>query len=107
MYKKERSPSMKAAVFSEYSRDPSEVVKITEVDRPELKSNEVMIKVESAAFNYNDLWAVWGEPIKIPLPHISGTDIAGTVTDIGEAVTTIKVGGGLLPVYKTAGGERS
>jgi NADPH:quinone reductase-like Zn-dependent oxidoreductase len=51
-----------------------------------------MIKVESAAFNYNDLWAVWGEPIKVPLPHISGTDIAGTVTDIGSAVTTIEVG---------------
>jgi alcohol dehydrogenase len=83
---------MKAAVFSEYSKDPAKVVKITELDRPKLKSNEVMIKVESAAFNYNDLWAVWGEPIKIPLPHISGTDIAGTVTDIGSAVTTIKVG---------------
>jgi D-arabinose 1-dehydrogenase-like Zn-dependent alcohol dehydrogenase len=67
-------------------------VKITEIDRPKLKSNEAMIKVESAAFNYNDLWAVWGEPIKVPLPHISGTDIAGTVTDIGSAVTTIKVG---------------
>ena len=77
---------MKAAVFSEYSRDPAKVVKITEIDRPELESNEVMIKVESAAFNYNDLWAVWGKPIKIPLPHISGTDIAGTVTDIGSAV---------------------
>ena len=77
---------MKAAVFSEYCRDPAKVVKITEIERPELKSNEVMIKVESAAFNYNDLWAVWGKPIKIPLPHISGTDIAGTVTDIGSAV---------------------
>lgn len=83
---------MKAAVFSEYSKDPAKVVKITEIDRPKLRSNEVMIKVESAAFNYNDLWAVWGEPIKVPLPHISGTDIAGTVTDIGSAVTTIKVG---------------
>jgi alcohol dehydrogenase len=83
---------MKAAVFSEYSNDPAKVVKITDIDPPKLKSNEVMIKVESAAFNYNDLWAVWGEPIKIPLPHISGTDIAGTVTDIGSGVTTIKVG---------------
>jgi NADPH:quinone reductase-like Zn-dependent oxidoreductase len=49
---------MKAAVFSEYSKDPAKVVKITEIDRPKLKSNEAMIKVESAAFNYNDLWAV-------------------------------------------------
>jgi alcohol dehydrogenase len=83
---------MKAAVFSEYSKDPARVVKITDIDPPRLKSNEVMIKVESAAFNYNDLWGVWGEPIKVPLPHISGTDIAGTVTEIGSGVTTIKVG---------------
>ena len=83
---------MKAAVFSEYSKDPAKVVKITDIDLPKLKSNEVMIKVESAAFNYNDLWGVWGEPIKVPLPHISGTDIAGTVTEIGSGVTTIKVG---------------
>ena len=40
---------MKAAVFSEYSKDPAKVVKITEIDRPKLKSNEVMIKVESAS----------------------------------------------------------
>jgi alcohol dehydrogenase len=93
MYQQEEeSESVKAAVFSEYSRDPAKVVKITDIDHAKLKSNEVMIKVESAAFNYNDLWAVWGKPIKIPLPHISGTDIAGTVTDIGSAVNTIKVG---------------
>jgi alcohol dehydrogenase len=83
---------MKAAVFSEYNKDPVKAVKITDIDPPTLKSKEVMIKVESAAFNYNDLWAVWGEPVKIPLPHISGTDIAGTVTEIGSGVTTIKVG---------------
>src|SRR5919205_4477033 len=83
---------MKAAAFSEYSKDPATVVKITDFDPPKLKSNEVMIRVESAAFNYNDLWAVWGEPIKIPLPHISGTDIAGTVIEIGSGVTTIQVG---------------
>lgn len=83
---------MKAAVFSEYNKDPVKAVRITDIDPPTLKSKEVMIKVESAAFNYNDLWAVWGEPVKIPLPHISGTDIAGTVTEIGSGVTTIEVG---------------
>ena len=32
---------MKAAVFSEYSKDPAKVVKILDVDPPQLKSNEV------------------------------------------------------------------
>ena len=58
---------MKAAVFREYNKDPTQVVKIEDIDTPKLKPNEVMIKVESASYNYNDLWAIWGDPVKIPL----------------------------------------
>ena len=83
---------MKAAVFREYNKDPTKVVKIEDIDVPKLKSNEVLIKVESASYNYNDLWAIWGDPVKTPLPHISGSDVAGTVVEIGEDTTKFKVG---------------
>jgi alcohol dehydrogenase len=83
---------MKAAVFREYNKDPTKVVKIEDIDMPKLKPNEVMIKVESASYNYNDLWAIWGDPIKTPLPHISGSDAAGTVVEVGEDVSKLKVG---------------
>ncbi len=83
---------MKAAVFREYSKDPTSVVKIEDIDVPKIKPNEVMIKVESAAYNYNDLWAIWGEPIKTPLPHVSGSDAAGTVVEVGSDVKKIKAG---------------
>ncbi|GKS61325.1 alcohol dehydrogenase [Candidatus Nitrosocosmicus sp.] len=83
---------MKAAVFREYNKDPTQVVKIEDIDVPKIKSNEVLIKVESAAYNYNDLWAIWGDPVKTPLPHISGSDVAGTVVEMGEDVTKFKVG---------------
>lgn len=83
---------MKAAVFREYNKDPTKVVKLEDIDMPKLKPNEVMIKVESAAYNYNDLWAIWGEPLKVPLPHISGSDVAGTIVEVGEDVTKFKVG---------------
>ena len=83
---------MKAAVFREYNKDPTKVVKIEDIDVPKLKSNEVLIKVESASYNYNDLWAIWGDPVKTPLPHISGSDVAGTVVEIGEDVSKFKVG---------------
>ena len=59
---------------------------------PKLKPNEVMIKVESASYNYNDLWAIWGDPLKVPIPHISGSDVAGTIVEAGEDVTKFKVG---------------
>lgn len=83
---------MKAAVFREYNKDPTKVVKIEDIDIPKIKPNEVLIKVESAAYNYNDLWAIWGEPVKTPLPHISGSDVAGTVVEAGPDVQKLKVG---------------
>ena len=83
---------MKAAVFREYNKDPTKVVKIEDIDVPKIKPNEVLIKVESSAYNYNDLWAIWGEPVKTPLPHISGSDVAGNVVEVGEDVTKFKVG---------------
>jgi NADPH:quinone reductase-like Zn-dependent oxidoreductase len=83
---------LRAAVYREHSKDPRQVVKIEEIDVPKLKPNEVLIKVEAAAYNYNDLWGIWGEPIKIPMPHISGSDAAGTVVEVGEDVAKIKVG---------------
>src|ERR671912_1957360 len=79
---------MKAAVYRQYHKDPRQVVKIEDIDTPNPKGNEVLIKVEAAAYNYNDLWGIWGEPIKIPMPHISGSDVAGTVAEVGEHVTT-------------------
>ena len=83
---------MKAAVFREYNKDPTKVVKLEDIDMPKLKPDEVMIKVESASYNYNDLWAIWGDPLKVPIPHISGSDVAGTIVEAGEDVTKFKVG---------------
>lgn len=83
---------MKAAVFREYNKDPTKVVKIEDIEMPKIKPNEVLIKVESSSYNYNDLWAIWGEPIKTPLPHISGSDVAGTVVEVGPDVQKLKVG---------------
>ena len=83
---------MKAAVYRHHGKDPRQVVRIEDVDVPKVKPNEVLIKVEAAAYNYNDLWGIWGEPIKIPMPHISGSDAAGTVAEVGEDVSRLKVG---------------
>jgi NADPH:quinone reductase-like Zn-dependent oxidoreductase len=83
---------LKAAVYRHHGKDPRQVVRIEDVDVPKVKPNEVLIKVEAAAYNYNDLWGIWGEPIKIPMPHISGSDAAGTVAEVGEDVSRLKVG---------------
>lgn len=83
---------MKAAVYRQHGKDPRQIVKIEDIDVPKIKPIEVLIKVEAAAYNYNDLWGIWGEPIKIPMPHISGSDAAGTVVEVGEDVSHVRVG---------------
>ena len=83
---------MKAAVFHDYSQDPEKVVKIEDVEMPKAGAGEVVLRIEAASYNYNDLWALRGEPTKVPLPHISGSDAAGEVTEVGENVRKLKVG---------------
>ena len=51
---------MKAAVFREHDKDPEKVVKIEDIEVPKLKPDEVLIKVEAASSDSNDLWAIWG-----------------------------------------------
>lgn len=84
--------NLKAAVYREYNKDPTKIVQIEDIDMPTIKSSEVMVKVEAAGYNYDDLWAMWGAPLKVPLPHISGSDCAGTIVEVGQDVTHVKVG---------------
>ena len=85
---------MKALVFDEYTKDDNfeSILNIKEIPEPIIKPNEVIIKVESAALNYDDIWAMRGKPIDVPLPHISGTDASGVVIDVGDDVKNLKVG---------------
>ncbi|MCH8860766.1 MAG: zinc-binding dehydrogenase [Thaumarchaeota archaeon] len=85
---------MKALVYEEYAPDNDfeRILKIKDIDEPKPKSNEVVFKVKAAALNYDDIWAMRGKPIEIPMPHISGTDAAGEVTAVGDDVKQIKIG---------------
>lgn len=85
---------MKALVYDEYSTDDNfdKILKIREIPEPIPKPNEVIFRVKAAALNYDDIWGMRGKPLAIPLPHISGTDAAGEVIEIGSDVKNIKVG---------------
>lgn len=85
---------MKALVYEEYAPDDNfaRILKIREVPDPKPKPNEVVFEVKFAGLNYDDIWAMRGKPIQIPMPHISGTDAAGEVVAVGEDVTSVKVG---------------
>ncbi|MFQ5536496.1 MAG: zinc-binding dehydrogenase [Gemmatimonadota bacterium] len=82
--------TMRAAVFSEFGGP--EVISVQKVPIPEPGPCEVRIRVEAASLNHLDLWVRRGLPIETPMPHIGGSDIAGTVDALGPGVTGIPVG---------------
>jgi NADPH:quinone reductase-like Zn-dependent oxidoreductase len=82
---------MKAIVYAEHGGP--EVLRYTDVPEPEIGAGEVLVRVRACALNHLDLWLRRGIPsLKIPLPHIPGSDIAGEVALAGDGVTNVKVG---------------
>jgi NADPH:quinone reductase-like Zn-dependent oxidoreductase len=82
--------SMRAAVFSEFGGP--DVVGIRKMPVPEPGAGEVRVKVEAAAMNHLDLWVRRGLPIETPMPHIGGSDFAGTVEAVGPGAESVPVG---------------
>lgn len=68
-----------------------EVLELQDVPRPEPKAGEVLVKVEAVGINFIDIYRRQGA-YKVALPHIPGTEAAGTVQAIGEGVIELNVG---------------
>ena len=87
---------MKAIVFSE--QGSVEVLRYTDVPKPVLDTDEVLINVKACAVNYLDLHARRNRPeiaakfSQGDTLHILGSDIAGTIAEVGAAVDSITVG---------------
>ena len=48
------------------------LLRVKDIDDPKPKADEVVFTVKSAALNYNDIWGMRGQPVPVPLPHVSG-----------------------------------
>lgn len=56
------------------------MLRYEEVPDPDLAAGDVLVRVHACALNHLDVWERRGlEKVKVPLPHISGSDVAGTV----------------------------
>lgn len=82
---------MKAVIFRQHGGP--EVLEYADVPDPPVGAGELLVRVKACALNHLDLWIRQGIPAyKIPLPHISGCDVAGVVERLGAGVTNVKVG---------------
>jgi NADPH:quinone reductase-like Zn-dependent oxidoreductase len=84
-------PTMQAALFHQHGGP--EVLRLEEVAVPEPGPGEALVRVQACALNHLDLWVRDGwEGIQLPLPHVGGCDIAGTVEQLGPGVQGWKPG---------------
>ncbi|TYI08892.1 hypothetical protein ES332_A09G032900v1 [Gossypium tomentosum] len=85
---------MKAWVYSEHGK-PVDVLKLdSNYDVPQLKEDQVLIKVVAAALNPVDFKRMLGMFVHSdsPLPSVPGYDVAGVVLKVGSQVRTLKEG---------------
>ena len=80
---------MKAVRIHEFGGP--EVLKFEDVPDPQLRKDQVLVKVKACALNHLDLFIRKGLP-GVKLPHINGSDVSGDIAEVGEYITDLKVG---------------
>lgn len=82
---------MKAAVIEQ--QGGIENIVYRDWDDPEPAAGEVRVRVEACGLNHLDIFVRRGMPgFPVPMPFISGGDIAGTIDSLGDGVTGWTVG---------------
>ncbi len=69
----------------------SKSVEFSEIEKPNLGKNEVMIEAYASSVNPLDIKILKGQSNK-PLPSLMGFDISGKVIEIGQEVKNFKIG---------------
>ncbi len=72
-------------------------MELADVSDPQPAAGQVLVRVTAVALNHIDLFMRRGLPaLKIPLPHVSGGDVCGTVAALGEGAAGAAVGDRVL-----------
>jgi propanol-preferring alcohol dehydrogenase len=98
---------MKAMVLSECAPIETNPLKLSEIDRHQIKKeNEILIKIEACGVCHSQLHGIEGDwkDLGIPptLPTVPGHEVVGIVVEIGKNVTKFMVGdrAGITPLLE-------
>ena len=90
---------MRAIQLSAFDLDHLQQV---DLPAPRPASNEVLVGMEAASLNFRDSMVVNGQLYRnVPLPLVPVSDGAGTVIEVGDAVTRFKPGDRVTTFYKS------
>ncbi|MBI5859452.1 MAG: alcohol dehydrogenase catalytic domain-containing protein [Nitrosarchaeum sp.] len=98
---------MRAMVLSECAPIETNPLKLTEIDRHEIKKqDEILLKIEACGVCHSQLHGIEGDwkNIGIPptLPTVPGHEVVGKVVEVGSSVTKFKIGdrAGITPLLE-------
>lgn len=90
---------MKAVLL--YEHGGADKLCFAEIPTPEPGPGRVLVQIEAVALNHLDLWVREGLPsLRLEMPHILGSDIAGVAVRLGTGVQGLKEG---MPVVLNPG----
>ena len=82
---------MKAVLFREHGGPHT--LSYEDLPTPTVGAGDVLVRVKACALNHLDIWVRQGNPAyPMPLPHVSGSDVAGIVEQVGPHAEGITVG---------------
>lgn len=82
---------MKAVLFREHGGPDK--LSYEEIPTPQIGAQEVLVRVKACALNHLDIWIRQGNPAyPMPMPHVSGSDIAGLVEAVGTQAEGLTAG---------------
>ena len=82
---------MKAVLFREHGGP--EKLSYEDLPEPTIGPEDVRVRVKACALNHLDIWIREGNPAyPMTLPHVSGSDAAGIVEQVGGQVDSVTVG---------------
>ena len=101
---------MRAMVLTKCGKVETNPLKMTEIDRHEIRSpNEILLKIEACGVCHSQIHGIEGDwlDIGIPpvLPTVPGHEVVGRVIEVGSAVTKFKAGdrAGITPLLSACG----
>src|ERR671916_1917618 len=95
-------PQMKAIRVEEFGEP--DVLEYVDVERPSPDEGEALIEVRSVGVNYADTMRRRNQYVEHQeLPFTPGSEIAGTVAEVGEGVENVNVGDRVVTLLGTGG----